>query len=82
LKRYYYSLKFTDEITPYVNIEVVQQLWRSLALFPGVREGREVFVHALNCGKILASYPGLFSAAFVACSTNVGEGLVKLSHVV
>jgi len=41
-----------------------------------------VFVHALNCGKILASYPGLFSAAFVACSTTAGEGLVKLSHMV
>jgi len=52
LKRYYYSLKFTDEITPYVNTEVVQQVWRSLALFPGLREGREVFVHALNCGRI------------------------------
>jgi len=26
----------------------------------------------------LASYPGLPTPAFVACSTNVGEGLVKL----
>jgi len=26
----------------------------------------------------LASYPGLLTPAFVACSTNVGEGLVKL----
>ena len=32
--------------------------------------------------QILASYPGLLTPAFVACSTNVGEGLVKLSHVV
>ena len=30
----------------------------------------------------LASYPGLLTPVFVACSTNVGEGLVKLSHVV
>ena len=30
----------------------------------------------------LASYPGLLTPAFVALSTNVGEGLVKLSHVV
>jgi len=29
-----------------------------------------------------ASYPGLLAPAFVACSTNMGEGLVKLSHVV
>jgi len=29
----------------------------------------------------LASYPGLFTPAFVAYRTNVGEGLVKLSHV-
>ena len=29
----------------------------------------------------LASHPGLLTPAFVACSTNVGEGLVKLSHV-
>jgi len=50
-------------------------------LFPGPREGREVFVHILNCGRILALYPGLLTPAFVACSTNVGEGLVKLSHV-
>jgi len=31
---------------------------------------------------IVASYPGLLAPEFVACSTNVGEGLVKLSHVV
>jgi len=30
----------------------------------------------------LASYPGLLAPAFVTCSTNAGEGLVKLSHVV
>jgi len=30
----------------------------------------------------VASYPGLLAPAFVACSTNAGEGLVKLSHVV
>ena len=30
----------------------------------------------------LASFPGLLAPAFVACSTNAGEGLVKLSHVV
>ena len=35
------------------------------------------FFHALD----LASYPGLLTPAFVACGTNVGEGLVKLSHV-
>jgi len=29
----------------------------------------------------LASYPGLPTPVFVACNTNVGEGLVKLSHV-
>jgi len=26
-------------------------------------------------------YPGLLIPAFVTCSTNTGEGLVKLSHV-
>ena len=30
----------------------------------------------------IASYPGLPPPAFVACSTNTGEGLVKLSHMV
>ena len=34
------------------------------------------------CSTKLASYPGLLTPAFVACSTNAGEGLVKLSHVV
>ena len=29
----------------------------------------------------VASYQGLLTPAFVACSTNAGEGLVKLSHV-
>ena len=29
----------------------------------------------------VASYPGLLTPAFVACSTNAGEGLVKLSHL-
>jgi len=34
------------------------------------------------CQINLASYPGLLAQEFVACSTNAGEGLVKLSHVV
>jgi len=43
-------------------------------------------VKALDCRPEcprfeLASYPGLLTPAFVACSTNTGEGLVKLSHV-
>jgi len=29
----------------------------------------------------LALYPGLFTPAFIAYRTNVGGGLVKLSHV-
>jgi len=46
-----------------------------------------VYYLSVNClclqvsGILLASYPGLLTPAFVACSTNVGEGLVKLSHV-
>jgi len=35
-----------------------------------------------NCTYTVASYPGLLTPAFVACRTNAGEGLVKLSHVV
>jgi len=31
-----------------------------------------------QCRLMLASYPGLLVALFVACSTNTGEGLVKL----
>ena len=31
-----------------------------------------------QCITHLASYPGLLTPAFVACSTNAGEGLVKL----
>jgi len=34
-----------------------------------------------QCQCNLASYLGLLTTAFVVCSTNVGEGLVKLSHV-
>jgi len=30
----------------------------------------------------LASYPGLLAPAFITCSTNAGEGLVKQSHVI
>jgi len=33
------------------------------------------------CSGRLASRPGLLTPAFVACSINAGEGLVKLSHV-
>jgi len=50
--------------------------------------------HSVTCGifgyvpllhmstQHLASYSGLLAPAFVVCSTNAGEGLVKLSHVV
>ena len=31
-----------------------------------------------RCGSKLASDPGLLTPVFVACSTNTGEGLVKL----
>ena len=34
--------------------------------------GRSQRVH------LLTLYPGIFTPVFVACSTNVGEGLVKL----
>ena len=34
-----------------------------------------------KCECSVASYPGLLTPVFVACSTNTGEGLVKLSHV-
>jgi len=34
------------------------------------------------CRQLASSYPGLLAPAFVACSTNAGEGLVKLSHMV
>jgi len=30
----------------------------------------------------IALYPGLLTPAFITCSINAGEGLVKLSHVV
>ena len=40
------------------------------------------YVFIIMCTQLLASYPGLLALAFVACSTNAGEGLVKLSHVV
>jgi len=45
-------------------------------------------VHVCHCtwsvlpGLLVASYPGLLAPAFVACSTNTGEGLVKLSRAV
>jgi len=29
---------------------------------------------------MVASYPGLLTPAFITCSTNMGEGLVKWSH--
>ena len=35
----------------------------------------------VTSGWEVASYPGLLTPAFVACSTNLGEGAVKLSHV-
>ena len=38
-------------------------------------------VHSPELTGCLASYPGLLTPAFVACSTNTGEGLVKLSHM-
>ena len=34
-----------------------------------------------ECSLGLVSYPGLLTLVFVACSTNVVGGLVKLSHV-
>jgi len=46
-------------------------------------------MHDMACGNTdkgnwdlsLASYPVLLTPAFVACSTNAGEGLIKLSHM-
>ena len=42
-------------------------------------------IFQLSCGAghpNITSYPGLLNPVFVACSTNAGEGLVKLGHVV
>ena len=38
-------------------------------------------VSSWSCTILIAKYPGLLTPAFVTCSTNVGEGLVKLIHV-
>jgi len=43
---------------------------------------KSVELYSVRCCSEVASYPGLLAPAFVACSTNAGEGLVKLSHVV
>jgi len=34
-----------------------------------------------KCECSVTSYPGFLTPVFVACSSNAGEGLVKLSHV-
>ena len=43
---------------------------------------RREAVFVPDCSQLTASYPGLLTPAFVTCSTNAEEGLVKLSHVV
>jgi len=50
-------------------------------------EGESIDIANSECSSVvcdldIASFPGLLAPAFVACSTNAGEGLVKLSHVV
>ena len=42
-------------------------------------KARSMAMHRPAC--MVASYPGLLTPAFVTCSTNTGEGLVKLSHM-
>jgi len=42
---------------------------------------RYEYFHSKRYSYHLASYPGLLTPAFVTCSTDAGEGLVKLSHM-
>jgi len=66
-----------------VKLAVDQPWWRSLQLSSAASIILQIsrwFVCV--CGVIVATYPGLLAPAFVACSTNAGEGLVKLSHMV
>ena len=44
------------------------------------QSGNEVRVETVE-GNCLTSYPALLTPVFIACSTNAGEGLVKLSPV-
>ena len=50
--------------------------------FGPLRRGQPLNYNYTFPASLLASYPGLLTPAFVACNTNAGEGLVKLSHVV
>ena len=66
-------LSFPDKRLPHLSLplETVKEETRDI---------REVRQAAWQ--KDLALYPGLLAPVFIACSTNVGEGLGKLSHVV
>jgi len=50
-------------------------------LYLGLKIYQYRSIHPSFCYLQLASYPGLLTPVFVACSTNAGKGLVKLSHV-
>ena len=74
--------------------QVMEENCRLLDLWVTTRCHEDIHKHPLSCLSLwqcnlqctkstpcLALYPGLLTPVFVACSTNVWEGLVKLSHV-
>lgn len=56
--------------------ELSRSFWRRYSLKDRNRKKSDITI------LTVASYQGLFAPEFVACSTNVREGLVNLSHAV
>ena len=75
-KLVYYSIPYTEK-GQFSSLDCLVSMIHTLIL-------KIAWLHtilwSLWCTLILASYPGLLAPAFVACSTNAGEGLVKLSQ--
>ena len=72
-------------LVPWINLNTINgwKTWTRNSLLHQRRQGRRPPMDLpIHWQDQLASDPGLLIPAFVACTTNVGEGLAKLSHVV
>ena len=72
-------------LVPWNNLKMINgwKTWTRNSLLHQRRQGwRPPMDLPIHWQDQLASYPGLLIPVFVACTTNVGEGLVKLSHLV
>ena len=76
-----FIIRYPHFLLNFINLELASFHWGHVGFNSMVDQAATARFATAKCIPMLASYPGFLTLAFVACSTNALEGLVKLCYV-